>query len=125
VVDVLGGEYTSAYNHHKRFGDIVDSNLVNMPKCIVEWRTTSLKHKQVIDSGKVGTMTADVCNFLKLDNIKGHKTLSDIEEAVKDACPLLKTVNFSSYGYDATIEPHLVLYLAAVKALEADKVLVA
>jgi hypothetical protein len=122
VVDVLRGEYTSAYNHNKRFGDMVDSNLVNMPKCIIEWRTTSLKHKQVIDSGKVGTMTADVCNFLKLDNIKGHETLSDIEKAVKDACSLLKTV---SYGYDATIEPHLVLYLAAVKALEADKVLVA
>lgn len=123
VVDVACNGLAFGYNRHKSLGNIIEKNIDKMPKCIVEWYNASKIAQSVADKKVISTqINAQVASFLKLDKIKGYKQIVDHHEEVMNNCKILTKIGFGNYGYEASIEDHVLIYLEALKNKESQAI---
>ena len=119
VVDAAKGNLSHGYRHATNLGKLIDANMDKMPKCIVAWHDATKIVQIVKDAGIFScSMKHEVASFIKLHDIKGYKNLYEYYENVMETCKMLKNVNFCSYGYDASMDQHVVIYLEALKSKE-------
>jgi hypothetical protein len=130
ISNFISKDYNLRTDYEAAFHKIIVANLANMPECIVNWHGASetlnkLKSDNTFpfNSCSCSNNVGELIGIPKM--FKKAKSLENLKEKVYNECKLLKTICFSRYGYEAPMDEHVVIYLAAIKVLEEAKALVA